>query len=142
MFRNLGMPALFVAQVIAIVLLIAVLFAFPHRWTIYQVSGGALIVVSAALLMTARWQLGKSFSVTAQARALVTHGVYSRIRNPIYVFSACLILGVCLFFECPYFLLVFAIVIPLQTWRARNEARVLEARFGDAYREYRKHTWF
>jgi protein-S-isoprenylcysteine O-methyltransferase Ste14 len=133
---------LFVFQVIVLVLLMTVLFAFPHAWTIGQISGGALMVVSAALLMTARWQLGKSFSVTAQARALVTHGIYSRIRNPIYVFSACLIAGACLFFQRPYLLLVFAILIPVQTWRAHQEARVLEAKFGDAYRQYRARTWF
>jgi protein-S-isoprenylcysteine O-methyltransferase Ste14 len=30
----------------------------------------------------------------------------------------------------------------MQTIRARREAQVLEAAFGDAYREYRRHTWF
>jgi protein-S-isoprenylcysteine O-methyltransferase Ste14 len=30
----------------------------------------------------------------------------------------------------------------VQTIRARREARVLEAAFGEAYREYRKKTWF
>jgi protein-S-isoprenylcysteine O-methyltransferase Ste14 len=34
------------------------------------------------------------------------------------------------------------IVIPIQILRARREARVLEAAFGDAYRECRSHTWF
>jgi len=32
--------------------------------------------------------------------------------------------------------------VPLQVWRARNEARVLETKFGDAYRDYRRNTWF
>jgi protein-S-isoprenylcysteine O-methyltransferase Ste14 len=30
----------------------------------------------------------------------------------------------------------------MQIWRARREAQVLEAAFGDAYREYRRKTWF
>jgi protein-S-isoprenylcysteine O-methyltransferase Ste14 len=34
------------------------------------------------------------------------------------------------------------IIIPLQIFRARREAAVLEAKFGDEYREYRKRTWF
>jgi protein-S-isoprenylcysteine O-methyltransferase Ste14 len=33
-------------------------------------------------------------------------------------------------------------IIVMQTFRARHEARVLEAAFGDAYREYRRNTWF
>jgi protein-S-isoprenylcysteine O-methyltransferase Ste14 len=39
-------------------------------------------------------------------------------------------------------LLIFVILIPLQVVRARREAAVLEAEFGDEYREYRKRTWF
>jgi protein-S-isoprenylcysteine O-methyltransferase Ste14 len=34
------------------------------------------------------------------------------------------------------------VLIPVQIIRARREAAVLEAKFGDAYREYRKRTWF
>jgi protein-S-isoprenylcysteine O-methyltransferase Ste14 len=30
----------------------------------------------------------------------------------------------------------------VQTLRARREAQVLEAAFGDAYRDYRRKTWF
>lgn len=39
-----------------------------------------------------------------------------------------------------WFLLL--VMIPLRIVRARQEARVLEATFGDAYREYRRRTWF
>jgi protein-S-isoprenylcysteine O-methyltransferase Ste14 len=38
-------------------------------------------------------------------------------------------------------LLVVASIV-MQTIRARREARVLEAAFGDAYRDYRLKTWF
>jgi protein-S-isoprenylcysteine O-methyltransferase Ste14 len=37
---------------------------------------------------------------------------------------------------------IFLVLIPLQIIRARREAAVLEAKFGDEYREYRKRTWF
>jgi protein-S-isoprenylcysteine O-methyltransferase Ste14 len=33
-------------------------------------------------------------------------------------------------------------LIPLQYVRIRAERSALEAKFGDAYREYRKRTWF
>jgi protein-S-isoprenylcysteine O-methyltransferase Ste14 len=33
------------------------------------------------------------------------------------------------------------LVVIAQTIRARREACVLEDKFGDAYREYRKRTW-
>jgi protein-S-isoprenylcysteine O-methyltransferase Ste14 len=86
--------------------------------------------------------LGKSFSVRAKATALVTNGIYSRIRNPIYVSGILLFFGVFLMLGYPQMLLIFVVLIPLQVIRARREAAVLEAEFGDEYREYRKRTWF
>jgi protein-S-isoprenylcysteine O-methyltransferase Ste14 len=39
-------------------------------------------------------------------------------------------------------LVVLLVLVTAQTIRARREAAILEAEFGDAYREYRKRTWF
>ena len=63
-------------------------------------------VAAAVLLFTARWQLGKSFSVTPQARELVTRGLYSKIRNPIYVFSSLFVAGVLIALQNRYALLL------------------------------------
>jgi protein-S-isoprenylcysteine O-methyltransferase Ste14 len=46
-----------------------------------------MAAVGFALWLTARIQLGKSFSVRARARALVTTGLYSKFRHPIYLFG-------------------------------------------------------
>ena len=93
-------------------------------------------------VILARYTLGRSFSVGAKATALVTTGIYSRIRNPIYVFSSVFVAGMFLMLRIPYLWLLLAVIIPMQVIRARREARVLEAAFGDAYREYRRRTWF
>ena len=72
----------------------------------------------------------------------MTTGIYSRIRNPIYVSSVIFILGLIVMMRrASWLALLLVIIIPMQTIRARQEARVLEAKFGDAYREYRKRTW-
>jgi Phospholipid methyltransferase len=83
-----------------------------------------------------------SFTLVPQARALVTHGIYSKIRHPVYIFSALAIAGLFLYLNRPLFFWIFLILIPLQVIRARAESRVLEARFGGAYRQYRSQTWF
>src|SRR5271170_1972387 len=109
----------------------------PMRWT-----GAILMVPSFILFSIAYVLLGSSFSVSAQARNLVTTGLYSRIRYPIYLFGGLLIGGVILFFEQPRYLLIFLVLIPMQLVRMRQEAKVLEEKFGDAYLEYKKSTWF
>ena len=95
-----------------------------------------------SLLVAARIELGRAFSVRAKATTLVTTGVYSRIRNPIYVFSALMILGIIIWMGRPWLLVVFAVLIPLQVVRARKEGRVLKEKFGAAYLDYKQKTWF
>lgn len=114
----------------------------PPVWTALQTAGLCLLVVGFVFWTIARFQLGSSFSVSAQARHLVTQGLYARIRNPIYVFGSWVIAGVILLVGRPVFLLIFVIIIPMQIWRAKKESTVLEAAFGDEYRKYRAGTWF
>jgi protein-S-isoprenylcysteine O-methyltransferase Ste14 len=93
-------------------------------------------------VMLARYTLGQSFSWVPKAHKLVTCGIYSRIRNPIYVFGMIAVLGMILIVGRPQLLVILAVIIPMQIVRARREARVLEEKFGDEYREYRRRTWF
>jgi protein-S-isoprenylcysteine O-methyltransferase Ste14 len=110
--------------------------------TLSRDSGLLLAVAAFALWVAARIQLGASFSVRARATALVTHGVYSKIRNPIYVSGSLYLAGIVIALGHPKFLALELIMIPIQIVRARREARVLEEKFGAAYREYRRETWF
>ena len=82
----------FLVQFCVVLIAIVSLVFRPGAWTATRWTGLGIAVTAAVLLFTARWQLGRSFSVTPQARELVTHGLYSKIRNPIYLFSA-LMLG-------------------------------------------------
>jgi protein-S-isoprenylcysteine O-methyltransferase Ste14 len=114
----------------------------PPEWTPVRIAGMCLLLVGFVFWTVARFQLGASFAVTAQARHLVTHGLYSKLRNPIYVFGSCVVAGAILAFGRPIFLLIFAVIIPLQIWRAGKESAVLGAAFGEEYRKYRAGTWF
>jgi protein-S-isoprenylcysteine O-methyltransferase Ste14 len=122
------------------VLLLIVLY--PGPWNVLRIIGLAIAVPALMLLFVARIQLGRSFAITPQAKELVTHGLYSRIRNPIYTFSFLLIAGLTLTLQRPFMYFLLALLFAIQTLRARREARVLEEKFGDAYRDYRKKTWF
>jgi protein-S-isoprenylcysteine O-methyltransferase Ste14 len=130
---------------LAVTLLVVVLFvhfAWRQPWTPWHIAGVAIFVPAFVLFLAARLTLGRSFSVQAKATALVTTGVYSRIRNPIYVFGGLMLVGVLIWTREPWWLLVLGILIPLQVWRVQKEERVLEEKFGDEYREYKRKTWF
>jgi|SRR5580704_15993235 protein-S-isoprenylcysteine O-methyltransferase Ste14 len=117
-------------------------FLPPQAWTASRVAGLVILIAGLALLTLARIQLGNSFSIKPQATQLVTHGLYAHIRNPVYVFSALALAGFVLYLNKPYLFLLFLILIPMQVLRARAEGRVLEARFGEQYRQYKAATWF
>ncbi|MFL7868918.1 MAG: isoprenylcysteine carboxylmethyltransferase family protein [Anaerolineales bacterium] len=101
-----------------------------------------LSLLCAALWFVARWQLGEAFSVTAQAHQLVTQGLYSKIRHPIYVFGTLAFLFVVLALQGWPALTIWAIVILIQVARVRREERVLAQAFGAEYTAYRSRTWF
>ena len=106
------------------------------------VIGMTIGAIGFVLWVTARQQLGKSFTVSAQAKALVTTGLYSRIRNPIYFFGGVAFFGVFVAWGNIYALAVFlALYFAMQLLRARKEADVLEKAFGEEYRRYKASTW-
>jgi protein-S-isoprenylcysteine O-methyltransferase Ste14 len=132
--------------------LIAIPLAFALWAQVAVVNGGAwrwqftvglmLIVPSFVLWAVARHQLGDAFTARAEARRLVTHGLYSRIRHPIYLFAECMAVGIIVFMRLPWLLLVWIPAVGWQVVRAKRENLVLEQRFGDEFRRYRSHTWF
>lgn len=118
---------------------VAIYFS-PHRvpWLV----GLAVASVSFPLWIIARLQLGASFSIRPEARQLITNGLYSKIRNPIYVFGTAASFGVMLALQFWPVLALWLVTTPVQLIRIRREERVLRAAFGEQYELYRSRTWF
>jgi protein-S-isoprenylcysteine O-methyltransferase Ste14 len=100
-----------------------------------------LSIVCAILWFVARWQLGDSFSVDAQARHLVTRGLYSKIRHPIYLFGTLAFLFIVLALQGWPGLVIWVVVILIQAARIKREERVMAETFGEEYKAYRSGTW-
>jgi Phospholipid methyltransferase len=85
------------ALMVTIVPLLAIayiVYGFAHPpWTPLRIAGLVLLIPALLLLTISRIQLGNSFSFAPQASQLVTRGIYSRIRNPIYVFGTISFIG-------------------------------------------------
>jgi protein-S-isoprenylcysteine O-methyltransferase Ste14 len=103
--------------------------------------GMSIAAIGIFLWALARIQLGSSFSVGAQARRLVTTGLYSKFRNPIYLFGALAYVGLFIALGNWIVLAAFLAFNSFQIGRVKREEKVLEAAFGDEYRRYRTRTW-
>jgi protein-S-isoprenylcysteine O-methyltransferase Ste14 len=93
----------------------------------------ALVLIIAGSVLSAyvlRW-LGRSFSIMAEARRLVTGGPYAYVRHPLYLTEEITILGVILLNFSPLAVLLGAAHWLLQLRRMHNEERVLRAAFPD-----------
>ncbi len=122
--------------------ILVIWYGLSRPITTVRALGLALAILAFVLWATARRQLGASFSVQPRAKALVTRGIYSRIRNPIYLFGMFWITGLILAVGRPWWLLILLVLLPMQRARARKEALVLEEKFGEDYRAYNRRTWF
>ena len=108
-----------------------------HHWI-----GVAISLAGFALWLLARHQLGSSFAVRAEAKELVTHGLYAKIRNPIYFFAFFAFLGEFVALGAYGAIPVLLMFQVGQYMRIKREQQVLEAAFGDEYRAYKSQTWF
>jgi len=141
-----GKPG-FPLPAIAVPLIILLLYLFvpgvrERPWTAVRFAGVMIALIGYVLFVTARLQLGRSFSVSPQAKALVTHGLYARLRNPIYVFVGVMWFGLILALRLNWLFVPFLAMLVMQMIRAGREAKVLQERFGQAYLDYRERTWF
>lgn len=74
-----------------------------------------------------------------KSKEIIAAGPYSLCRNPLYIGTFLLAIGVGLCFEnLLMVLLVPAIIIPVHVIAARLEEADLEIKFGQSYREYKK----
>ncbi len=133
------------ALAVPFVILLLYLFVPGLRqktWTTLRIAGAIVALAGYILFIVARLQLGESLSVSPRAKQLVTHGLYARIRNPIYVFVGVMWLGLIVALRLYWLFVPFVLLLVLQLIRVDREAKILQETFGEAYLHYRKQTWF
>ncbi|MGO9324534.1 MAG: methyltransferase family protein [Terracidiphilus sp.] len=134
-------PAIIV-PVICLLLYLFVPGVRQQPWTALRIAGAITAVFGYLFFIVARLQLGASFSVSPQAKELITHGLYARIRNPIYVFVVVMWVGLIVALHLYWLFIPLLALLLMQLIRSGREAKVLEERFGQAYLDYRQQTWF
>ncbi|WP_224627493.1 methyltransferase family protein [Mesorhizobium sp. CA6] len=113
------------------------LIAVPGVQTLPQLElvADLITIVGFTLCIWCLWWLGRSFSITAQARRLVTAGPYQLVRHPLYACEAVVLFGIVLRNPTWAVVAIGAIVICFQCRRIINEEKVLRSAFPeyDAY---------
>jgi protein-S-isoprenylcysteine O-methyltransferase Ste14 len=91
-----------------------------------------LVLLGSVLSTFVLARLGRSFSVMAEARRLVTSGPYALVRHPLYLTEEIAMLGLALQFFSLFTLPIFIIHLLVQIQRMKNEEAVLR----QVYPEY------
>jgi protein-S-isoprenylcysteine O-methyltransferase Ste14 len=107
-------------------------------WDVMRLLSLLLIVAALGGLVVARIQFEKGSTHSG----LVTRGVYSRIRHPVYLFSLFAFLGLLLYLHEPEGILLLLPIQLVLFRRARREEQELAALYGDQYHRYKQQTWF
>jgi protein-S-isoprenylcysteine O-methyltransferase Ste14 len=102
-------------------------------------AGTALIIVGAALVVLARREFARRGQPTdpgLPTSKLVTTGVFSVSRNPLYLGGVCILLGIALAVNLPWVLVLLPSLVACHYVLIAPEERYLAAKFGEEYRMY------
>ncbi|ESY75778.1 isoprenylcysteine carboxyl methyltransferase [Mesorhizobium sp. LNHC252B00] len=94
-----------------------------------QVVALCLIFIGTASSIFCLYWLGRSFSVMATARRLVTTGPYSIVRHPLYICEAVFVIGMIISHFSMLMVALGALQFLFQYRRARNEEAILRQTF-------------
>jgi protein-S-isoprenylcysteine O-methyltransferase Ste14 len=138
---------------IPFILAIALQFLLPLSFpdglarVLFALAGAALIIIGIALVVLARRELrsrGQPTDPGLPTTGLVTTGVFSVSRNPLYLGGVCVLAGIALAANLPW---VILLLIPATAAAyyllIAPEERYLAAKFGQSYRRYTSsvHRW-
>jgi protein-S-isoprenylcysteine O-methyltransferase Ste14 len=114
---------------------------FPRRElpVIAEMVSTLLVLFGSAAAIYTLLQLGRSFSLMAEARRLVTSGPYRLVRHPLYLAEELAVIGISMQFFSLSTAFVLAVQIAFQLRRMHNEEAVLAESFPE-YAAYRQRT--
>jgi protein-S-isoprenylcysteine O-methyltransferase Ste14 len=121
--------------------LLTVVVLFPRR-ELSPTAGlvSALLTLAGnAFAVVVLIQLRESFSIMAEARQLITGGVYRLVRHPLYLAEEIAAIGIVMQFFSPWTALILGVQIGFQLRRMRNEEVILATIFPQ-YLAYHERT--
>jgi protein-S-isoprenylcysteine O-methyltransferase Ste14 len=105
-----------------------------------SLASAALLLIGQVLAVIVIRHLGRSFSIMAEARTLVTNGPYAMVRHPLYLVEEIALLGVFIQVASWTAAALFIVQFAFQVLRMRNEEDVLRRAFPLEYAAYAART--
>lgn len=106
----------------------------------FRTLGAALIVAGLIIFVMALYTFGNSWRVGIDennAGELITNGIFSRSRNPIFLFMDIYFVGVALIYPGYFFILAALLVVPLIHYQVLHEEQFLEQHYANKYLNYK-----
>lgn len=104
---------------------------------------GPFHVLSSAFIFGGFWLLASAWSVlyrAQRAHKLALSGPYARVRHPQYIGFVLIMFGFLLQWPTILTVAMFPVLVVMYGYLARREERDMEAKFGEAYRQYAAKT--
>lgn len=104
-----------------------------------ETASAIVLGVGLVAMLWALGALGTNISVVPQAREVISHGPYARVRHPLYAAELVNVVGLCLAHRGPWPWVVLAALVTFQVIRARREEALLSREL-PGYAEYKART--
>lgn len=107
-----------------------------------RVFATSILIAALVIMLVAAYQFMRARTTInpmkpARASALMTHGVFARSRNPIYLADLMVLIALAVWIGNPWTLIAcVAFVVYITRFQIRPEETALTERFGDDYRRY------
>jgi protein-S-isoprenylcysteine O-methyltransferase Ste14 len=118
----------------------------PERFSLLTVNnllGLGLITLGFIILIVAHLTIGRfqaSTLIIREDHQLITHGIYSLVRHPIYLGVILVAMGIPICTASLYGFLIMSALVPVFLVRIRLEEKLLVEEFGEVYLVYRRRT--
>jgi protein-S-isoprenylcysteine O-methyltransferase Ste14 len=112
----------------------------PYAWLRWAFA--AIAVICLALTIDCWRKMGRNWrmDISDSNTALVTEGLFARIRHPIYAFSIAMMIATAVVLPTAAMIAIAIVHIVLMDVKARNEEAHLARMHGDAYARYVERT--
>jgi len=138
-------PPLYMPLAIAVALILEKLvFPLPLNWNTpaTRIVGWGLIILGFGMIFSINRQMrakGTNPNPGTPTTALLTTGIYSITRNPMYLFGGVVVAGACILFNTWWGLPAMILNWVLYYyWAIKPEEAYLEGKFGQEYLDYKK----